>query len=128
MHCAKCQTEMAPVHVTPVEGSPFAVERCPECNGVWFEAGDLETYLNEGRRVIDSWAIDPERMREFDLATGICPRCGVAMDKAQAPSDPLITIDRCGKCQGSWLDTIELDRLEQPLVPSLVQRFLNLFS
>ena len=88
------------------------LDQCFVCNGVWFDAGELNKYLTENVTIVNSPEIDQSLMQEADQKVAKCPHCQVEMVKKQAPKDASITIDFCEKCQGVWLDSAELDRLE----------------
>ena len=88
------------------------LDQCFVCNGVWFDAGELDKYLAEQINIMDSPEVDRSLMEELNQKVGKCPRCQIDMAKKQAPKDPKVTIDFCEKCQGIWLDTGEIDRLE----------------
>ncbi len=89
------------------------LDQCFVCNGVWFDAGELEKYLAEKVTILDSPAIDYKLRKEQNAKIGKCPRCGVDMVKKKAPKDPSVTIDSCEQCKGIWLDNTEIDRLEK---------------
>lgn len=88
------------------------LDQCFVCNGVWFDAGELEKYLAEKVTIINSPSIGPKLRKEQDEKIGKCPRCGIDMIKKEAPKDPSVTIDFCEQCKGVWLDNTEIDRLE----------------
>ncbi len=88
------------------------LEQCFVCNGVWFDAGELKKYLAEDVTIVNSPVADRVMLKEADQKVSQCPRCHVAMKKQRASEDPNVTIDVCERCQGIWLDSGELDRLE----------------
>ena len=90
----------------------LTLDQCFVCNGVWFDAGELKKYLAEHITIVNSPEIDQSLMQEADQKVAKCPYCQVEMVKKKAPEDSRITVDFCEKCQGVWLDTTELDRLE----------------
>jgi len=46
-----------------------------------------------------------------DLAKGRCPKCG---DRLSAIDIDAVTIDKCGSCNGIWLEDGELEVLAKP--------------
>ena len=48
MKCPKCGTDLKTVDYHGVE-----VDRCPDCNGVWFDAGEVESLVEKDSGVID---------------------------------------------------------------------------
>lgn len=89
------------------------LDQCFVCNGVWFDKGELEKYLEKSFTIVDSPPIDSELRDRLDEKVGKCPRCNVDMIKCKAPKNPSITIDSCPDCSGIWLDNTEIDKLEQ---------------
>jgi len=48
MKCPKCGDDLNTVDYHGVQ-----VDRCPECDGVWFDAGEVETLVKKDTGVID---------------------------------------------------------------------------
>ena len=48
MKCPKCGADL-----TTADYQGIHVERCPECHGVWFDAGEAESLLKQEGGVID---------------------------------------------------------------------------
>ncbi len=48
MKCPKCGADLSAVDYHGVQ-----VDRCPECNGVWFDAGEVESLVKKDTGVID---------------------------------------------------------------------------
>lgn len=137
MQCPKCQNVLT--RITSSLGKEYSagknkgekirikVDQCFECNGVWFDAKELESYLKENLIVINSAEVCPELKQEHDEKIGHCPICDIELSKEQAPKDKNITIDKCQKCQGIWLDMTEIDILEEQNEES-INKLLKLFS
>ncbi len=99
------------------------LDQCLVCTGIWFDAGELQKYLAEKVTIVDSQGRDYKSWEAADQKVGKCPRCGINMHKEPAPKDPSITIDKCRKCHGIWLDSLELDALENANL-TLMENFL----
>ncbi len=86
------------------------LDQCLVCNGVWFDLHELDHYLAEKLFIVDS----PKSVdyKKHESQEGICPRCEVKMVRKPAPLEEDFMVDVCGKCHGVWLDSHELDRLE----------------
>lgn len=123
MDCPKCIGKLNKVEVKFYEiadmptqkgarVSTLEVDQCFVCNGIWFDAGELEKYINKKLTILDSPAIDIELILEFDKKIVKCPRCNVEMVKKPVPIAKNITVDFCEKCRGVWLDSTEIDRIE----------------
>lgn len=137
MDCPKCvgklqktEVEVSPIfdEKKPAKGGPsyqLELDKCFSCGGVWFDAGELNRYLSDQLTVMDSPELGGGLDQELDKKTGICPRCQSPMQKTPAPKLPDMTVDVCRKCQGVWLDSTEIDRLEKAHKPR--GGFLELF-
>jgi uncharacterized protein len=96
-----------------------AVDRCPTCEGVWLDPGELQT-LQENSDIpsadlddVDVIA-DAYEMARQNARPGIaCPRCAQALEAAEYAYCSRILIDRCTKCGGIWLDAGELEALQK---------------
>jgi len=105
MRCPRDRAELFP---TEVEG--LHLDTCPDCRGIWFDAGELK----EARDHVDphvAWL-------DFDLwkhpesfalrpASAPCPRCSNSMCRIEY-GDSGVEIDACPFCHGVWLDEREL--------------------
>lgn len=107
LDCPKCP--FSPMEARKAMG--LTLEECPKCGGRWYDAGELD------RAVIDPAALKRDGGVKLDRVKpgrAMCPRCHGAMENG-AFLDPLLRVDRCGKCQGVWLDKAEV-----PLVDRLI--------
>lgn len=137
MQCPKCHNVL--IRITSSLGKRYTtgkkegekirleVDQCFECNGVWFDAEELESYLFENLTIINSAEISPILKQIHNEKIGLCPICDIELSKEQAPKDKNVIIDKCYKCQGIWLDMTEIDILEKQNDESN-NKFLKLFS
>lgn len=82
------------------------VDQCPECTGIWLDAGELLPILGAMAPVAAL-----ERHEETcaeDEAPMRCPRCGAV---AVLLATPPVKVNMCSACQGLWLDALELETL-----------------
>jgi Zn-finger nucleic acid-binding protein len=122
MKCPKCGGVLNKVTVTtrPEYGSDILndaeqvgkieLDQCLSCNGIWFDAKELEQYLAEKLLILNSPKV--AEYKELNKKEGRCPKCNQMMIKKPAPKRAGFLIDVCEKCQGIWLDSSELDKLE----------------
>jgi Zn-finger nucleic acid-binding protein len=96
------------------------VDRCPSCDGVWLQRGELEAIqeslerdYSAELRGIDVVALAYERARQANRPDIACPSCGTALQAEEFGYCSQILVDRCGKCGGIWLDSGELKALER---------------
>lgn len=112
------------------------IDECSRCEGIWLDSGEIGPLMEQPERLLWSPELNMkwERGREwientpgavkadlFASHRGHCPRC----------EDPLhvehmhgIDVDRCGTCNGVWLDKGELALLAGS-EPGLVTRLLK---
>lgn len=102
------------------------VDRCHQCNGIFFDAGELESIL----QIVDIFNhihlseddIDPipdiEKKRILQ-----CPEDQSTMIKEEIGEN--IVIDLCEQCQGIWLDDHEITALKR--IETHIRNYLNLY-
>ncbi len=122
MKCPKCESNLIKVKVTtrPEYGADILqdaeltqeieLDQCASCNGIWFDVKELDQYLAEKLLILDAPRV--KDYGELNKKDGPCPRCHQMMKKKPAPKGGGFTVDVCEKCHGVWLDSSELDRLE----------------
>jgi len=122
MKCPKCEGTLnkVTVKVRPEYGadilndveqtSEIELDQCLSCNGVWFDMKELDQYLAEKLLILDSPKV--EGYENLNKKEGVCPKCNQIMIKKKAPKGAGFMIDVCKKCSGVWLDSSELDKLE----------------
>lgn len=85
------------------------LDLCPECKGIWFDAGELERCAEKpARKIRDTFgAVITARTTEgLRGPTRRCPRCEKVMDKERFLGG--VWIDRCPDRHGVWLDAGEM--------------------
>jgi len=90
--CPGCRAEM-----TESTSSEITVDVCPECSGLWLDAGEFEKLGGELPRGGVCYGGDRR-----------CPRCDAPMDVR--PSK-VAELDVCPRCRGMYLDKAELNLL-----------------
>ena len=101
INCPKCASEA--LVESPCLGN-IPLDHCVGCGGIWFDKGELEALLkqSQGGSAADLGLINP---KADSLA---CPRCKNKMSRGGLV-DPLLLVDNCPSCGGTWLDAGELD-------------------
>lgn len=97
-----------------VEYQKIELDYCGNCQGVWFDVGELELMLGsvgigETKSVLDSLLQSPpaptnEKKRK-------CPICRRTMKKANIGGTDHVIIDTCSREDGVWFDGGEVDHL-----------------
>ena len=107
INCPKCASEI--LVESPCLGN-IPLDHCVGCGGIWFDKGELEALLkqSQGNAPAELDLINPK-------AEGLdCPRCKNKMSRGGLV-DPLLLVDKCPACGGTWLDAHELDLVKKLL-------------
>lgn len=109
MICPTCKNPMIAVEYQKTE-----LDYCPNCNGAWFDAGELELLLEKTgfageipylHTLLQSKeAATPEKKRR-------CPVCRRNMKKVNVGNGRGILIDTCWRGDGIWFDGGEVDQV-----------------
>ena len=117
MDCPKCTGKL---EEKPIEH--VLVDACFVCEGIWFDAGELEKVLKADSQDFDFIDVGHEEFngeelsdyaKELDEKPGLCPRC---TDKTIFVRGPYkgkrkVTVDVCPRGHGLWLDGGEIKKL-----------------
>lgn len=102
MHCPKCKEGVLKAHIV----ADVEVERCPICQGIWFDEDELSTLLKQKK------ALPLKKQRaEMNIQKGTCPRDGTDLLRVFSKRNRSIIIDLCPVCKGIWLDAGEFQGL-----------------
>ena len=102
MKCPKCPGVGMQLETWP----GTEIERCPRCDGIYLDAGELEQLLaSQHASRVDAVGFTPLSEQQ-DMMTGVCDRCRVVMEPYLGPHN--MRLDRCPKCGGVFLDQGEL--------------------
>jgi Zn-finger nucleic acid-binding protein len=108
MLCPECRQEMIIVEHHHIE-----LDYCPKCEGVWFDATELELLLKAAN--LHEVELSLEAMLRLpevkEPARGRkCPMCHRKMREV-AVSEPAVIIDVCTREEGLWFDGGEVHQL-----------------
>lgn len=99
--CPKCHVEMGRVTFQEIE-----VDRCPQCQGLWFDLMEHEELKKlPGAESIDAGARTAsvsQEPRDLD-----CPRCKTKMLITRDPQQPHLVFEKCTICYGVFFDAGE---------------------
>ena len=113
MICPVCKSDMIDVEHNRIE-----LDYCTSCQGVWFDAEELELLLesmgfeNHGLPlgdIVHAPAAEPSEQKRK------CPICGLKMKKMALGQQPEILIDACPQREGLWFDGGEVGQLIRQL-------------
>lgn len=103
--CPQCRQPMLIVEHHGVE-----IDHCPQCGGVWLDAGELELLAELAGAETTALAEVLADAQTIKRDRRPCPRCARRM-QVVAVAQPPIEIDRCRYGEGLWLDRGELAAL-----------------
>jgi hypothetical protein len=109
MKCPVDKTDMIIVEHRRIE-----LDYCPNCAGVWFDAGELElliaVFQREGVAPASGSVLTPQPAKVSE-ALRKCPVCKRNMNKVWLGKDPQVLIDQCPAGDGLWFDGGELSQV-----------------
>ena len=119
MVCPKCESDMEKVTFGPVE-----VDRCTNCDGIWFDRLERETLIEiEGAESIDVG--DPDVGRNFDAVASVdCPVCHVQMTRMVDTVQSQVRFETCPSCDGAFFDAGEFSDYSQQALLGHVKHLL----
>ncbi len=96
MQCPVCHV---PTYV--VEFEKIELDLCAECQGIWFDQGELDLLLgtSDASALVDAESQEPSRH---------CPLCRRHMNKVNIGPGRRVLIDSCPDGCGLWFDKDEL--------------------
>jgi Zn-finger nucleic acid-binding protein len=111
MICPVCKSQA--LEVCRDSQTQLEVDSCPQCLGVWFDGGELETFYQSPELVKRFTPIGGAALHhtyEISSTARRCPRCRKGMER---PLVGGIDIDVCRECRGIWFDYGELQKVTQ---------------
>jgi len=119
LRCPDCDVFMIPYTCENV-----VVDKCPSCEGIWFDDKELGIFRNALGKFdleqIEIIARPPEPSSEIISS---CPRCGSVLYEVKYSYNTKVRIKRCESCHGVWLplhqtiNMIELAKISQAIAP-----------
>lgn len=109
MKCPVCKNMMIVVEHEHIE-----LDYCPDCAGVWFDAGELDLLfetmkLEKSILSLDSILTSPDAKSTEKKRK--CPICSKKMKKSTVGHEPEVLIDACVRGDGLWFDAGEVGQL-----------------
>ncbi len=114
-HCPDCGLPMETIRLG--EDGSFAVERCPDCFGMFFDPGEVQAFLDAS--VTPAFEVNRQEIASINRERGStdrpiryvkCPDCGKLMNRVNFGPTSGVIMDQC-KAHGVWLGNGELIHL-----------------
>jgi Zn-finger nucleic acid-binding protein len=116
MQCPKCKGKMSPQ--ATAAGS---VERCSDCNGLWFDRLEDEAQRAFAAALDVGDAARGERFNKVDRIS--CPKCANTPLLRMVDNDqPHIWFEACSSCNGRFFDAGEFRDLSQKSLSDILKR------
>jgi Zn-finger nucleic acid-binding protein len=105
--------------MAPIEFEGVEVDRCNNCKGIWFDAGEEDWLLGaDAAKAIDTG--DPSIGREKnEIDSYRCPRCGGGMLRRVDPKQSKVRYEECTSCKGTFFDAGEFTELLKDSIADL---------
>lgn len=104
MRCPRCNSVLIVVEYHDIE-----LDWCPQCEGLWFDSGEMELVAAQmrGAGVVTM----PWRKAGTNEKKLKCPECRKTMEKRLVGDLSPVVADVCPRCNGLWLDHGELEQI-----------------
>ena len=111
MKCPRDGTQLEKVEILGMQ-----LDKCHKCDGLWCDRGELERLrdaaVDGAEEVLERKHGDPAYQEGRPEGYMLCPRCGNArLQRQRYTYKTGLSVDRCEKCLGIWLDDTELDAI-----------------
>ena len=122
MNCPVCKTTLE-YHV--LFESQMPAYRCASCEGVWVSANEYVRWVQtQGSLLLEKpGAADVPTWDTPQLK--LCPACGHFLMRYRVLPGVQFFVDRCGHCNGVWLDKGELDTLVERNLHDKINQFFT---
>ncbi len=109
MICPACHHVMIVVEYQRIE-----LDYCPNCNGAWFDAGEMELLLERVKADASLLSLkqilaSPEALTSESKRK--CPLCRDTLKKVHVGEKPSVLIDACPRGEGLWFDGGEVTEI-----------------
>jgi len=125
MKCPVCPGEALIV----LEHHEVEVDYCPNCHGVWLDAGEMELLFESKEACVQFLSIGSPAVVPKGEKPRRCPECDKKMNKESTSNDKPVTFDHCPNEHGIWLDggelAVVLDHAESLSDGNTVSKYLS---
>ncbi len=89
------------------------VDSCNQCEGIWFDNGELNGALSTADNGNDHVRIEESLGPHLGLSKRQCMHCEEQMHRYHLMDGYQIELDVCHSCSGVWVDKDERDKVVQ---------------
>ena len=104
MRCPSCKKEV----LIALEFESVEIDYCPECKGIWLDAGEIELLFGDADAATAFLTIGKPAVVPQGEKRRRCPECNKKMTKESTESEHPVTFDHCPNGDGLWFDAGEL--------------------
>src|SRR5580765_2921578 len=109
LRCPDCAKRMMPLRCRAV-----IVDKCPECQGIWFDHAELGVFKNALNDLeLSQLRMAPAPPDRKEIALSACPRCEQMLEEKTYAYNTRVQMKRCSRCQGVWLPALQVYRFIQ---------------
>ena len=119
-NCPNCASSSMKKH----ELHQQEVDKCQECNGIWFERGELNSALSIADNDNDDVSLEESLGERLGKSDRHCYKCDQALTRYHLMSGFQVEVDTCSSCAGVWIDNEELEKVTQS--PAIEKALLEL--
>lgn len=117
MNCPRCKSGLNKKNLEELQSEgtfgDLEVDVCSNCNGIWFDKGELDRVDNK----IEPKVIEVKKLPSINdqYVKLTCPSCSVDndMEKVVNDLDKDVIMDVCPSCSGIWLDNGEFTAIKE---------------
>lgn len=102
MNCPCCEGKL--LRKVRIRGANVEIDSCSKCNGVWFDADELNAVLPVASKDLQV----PWTAKSTELT---CPRCDCNLSSFSYPQT-YVEIDMCKRCRGVWIHKKEFKEIK----------------
>jgi Zn-finger nucleic acid-binding protein len=107
MDCPRCSVEM-----TEIAESDSAMQRCPDCGGLWADGVDVNRILLHANlpalSALGGYV-------NADEIVGQCPACQVDLVMVEGGEKRSLHYDTCESCGGIWTDSSDEEEVAETI-------------
>lgn len=122
MKCPICKTTLESHTLLETQ---MPVYRCASCEGVWISANEYVRWVQTQGALLPAKTGDADVPTWDTTGLKLCPACGHFLMRYRVLPGTHFYADRCGHCNGVWLDKGEMDTLVERNLHDKINQFFT---